>query len=106
MENGVIVLPCKEGDTVYYIENNTEACFNCEYYSPFYGMDELCDKNKDFETYPTVADNPLCDKQFYEIKELKPTLNWISNHRNEFGKTVFLTREEAEQTLKEKEKGE
>lgn len=106
LENGVIVLPCKEGDTVYYIENNTEACFNCEYYSPFYGMDELCDKNKDFETYPTVADNPLCDKQFYEIKELKPTLNWISNHRNEFGKTVFLTREEAEQALKEKEKGE
>lgn len=105
LENGIIVLPCKIGDTVYYIENNTEACFDCEYYSQFYGMDELCDKNKDFETYPTASDNPLCDKQFYEIKELKPTLNWIFNHRNEFGKTVFLTREEAEQTLKEKEKG-
>jgi hypothetical protein len=68
-------------------------------------MDELCDKNKDFETYPTVSDNPLCDKQFYEIKELKPTLNWIFNHRNEFGKTVFLTRNEAEKVLRSKIKG-
>ena len=102
LENGVIILPCKIGDTVYYIENNTEACINCKYYSTFYGMDEICDKNKDFEMYPTTSDSPLCDKQFYEIKELKPTLNWIFNHRNEFGKTVFLNRKEAEQALKEK----
>lgn len=100
LENGVIVLPCKIGDTVYYIENNTEACFECKYYSKFYEMDELCDKN--FETYPTASSSPLCDKQFYEVKEFKPTLNWIFNHRNEFGKTVFLNREDAEQALKEK----
>ena len=100
LENGVIILPCKEGDTVYYIENNTEACFNCEYYSSFYGMDELCDK--DFETNPTVSNSPLCAKQFYEIKEFKPKLDWIFNHRNEFGKTIFLTIEEAEQVLAER----
>ena len=62
LEHGVIVLPCKAGDTLY-----------CE--SAIKG----------------------------HITYLKaPDLEWIFENREIFGKEIFLTREEAEQTLKER----
>ena len=61
LEHGVIVLPCKAGDTLY-----------CE--SAIKG----------------------------HITYLKaPDLEWIFENREIFGKEIFLTREEAEQALKE-----
>ena len=61
LEHGVIVLPCKVGDTLY-----------CE--SAIKG----------------------------HITSLKaPDLEWIVENREYFGKEIFLTREEAEQALKE-----
>lgn len=64
LEHGVIVLPCKAGDTLY-----------CE--SAIKG----------------------------HITYLKaPDLEWIFENREIFGKEIFLTREEAEQALKEREK--
>lgn len=63
LEHGVIVLPCKAGDTLY-----------CE--SAIKG----------------------------HITYLKaPDLEWIFENREIFGKDIFLTREEAEQALKERE---
>ena len=63
LEHGVIVLPCKAGDTLY-----------CE--SAIKG----------------------------HITYLKaPDLEWIFENREIFGKEIFLTREEAEQALKERE---
>ena len=62
LEHGVIVLPCKAGDTLY-----------CE--SAIKG----------------------------HITYLKaPDLEWIFENREIFGKEIFLTREEAEQALKER----
>ena len=62
LEHGVIVLPCKAGDTLY-----------CE--SAIKG----------------------------HITYLKaPDLEWIFENRKIFGKEIFLTREEAEQALKER----
>ena len=95
-----IELPCKPGTTVYEICNNTDACHDCQYYSEFYGMDELCDKLGDCVTCPTVSDEPLCEKQFYEIISHTPSLEWIFNYRHRFGETVFLSMEEAEEELK------
>lgn len=63
LEHGVIVLPCKAGDTLY-----------CE--SAIKG----------------------------HITYLKaPDLEWIFENREIFGKEIFLTREEAEKALKERE---
>ena len=63
LEHGVIVPPCKVGDTLY-----------CE--SAIKG----------------------------HITYLKaPDLEWIFENREFFGKEIFLTREEAEQALKERE---
>ena len=63
IEHGVIVLPCKAGDTLY-----------CE--SAIKG----------------------------HITYLKaPDLEWIFENRETFGKEIFLTREEAERALKERE---
>ena len=62
LEHGVIVLPCKVGDTLY-----------CE--SAIKG----------------------------HITYLKaPDFEWIFENREIFGKDIFLTREEAEQALKER----
>lgn len=104
LDNGVIVPPVKVGQTVYRIINNTESCRDCKYFSSFYGMDEMCDKGDDIVMNPWVSDKPLCDKQFYEIIEYKPDIDWIFNHRERFGKTVFLTREAAEEAMKAREK--
>ena len=63
LEHGVIVLPCKVGDTLY-----------CE--SAIKG----------------------------HITYLKaPDLEWIFENREKFGKEIFLTREEAEKAIKERE---
>ena len=95
LDNDVIVLPCKVGDTVYILETlpDSDKCENCKYYYEG-GM----------------GDYPACEKTRYgyrateciEIVEVivtKKQLYWWL-YMNEFGKTVFLTREEAEQALK------
>lgn len=80
LENGVKVFPCEIGDTVYYHKT-------------------LCD-GKD-----TMVIEEDTVKRFliYSIE----TLAMISfNHAlscDDFGKTVFLTREEAEKALKERD---
>lgn len=83
-------LPCKVGDTVYCIfsrytkcpPNSTEfdeySCQGCEY---------ECDSKK--EKY-------IQDMRAY-------SLDWIVTNLKNFGKTVFLTKEEAEDRLKEME---
>ena len=62
LEHGVIVLPCKEGDTLY-----AESAIKGHI--------------KSFEV---------------------PDLAWVVEYREFFGKEIFLTREEAEQALKER----
>ena len=99
----MVVLPCKVGDTVYEISNNTDACNGCQHYEGIYGSGESwCAQidDVDLRCYPNIAEKPLCEKQFMEVVEYKPEIDWIFTHRNDFGKTVFLTREEAEAALK------
>ena len=90
LEHGVIVLPCKVGDTVYsYCETFgvilpyfVESVIICYY-----------DKNEIVYQYEANCHNSeedeLLDDMDFEIDDI--------------GKTVFLTREEAERALKERE---
>lgn len=82
IENGAIIPPCKVGDTVYDISEFVNGCsypeiyeYKCDYITIF--------KDKDGETV-------------FEIDA-------INFHFNDFGKTVFLTREDAEKALGERE---
>ena len=75
LANGVIVPPCKLGDTVWFIRNN-EIIETC--------VEKIILKHGGLYI-------KLCCNSMYET-----TCNSI-------GKTVFLTREEAEKALKERE---
>lgn len=105
-------LPCGIGTTVYELENNTDACSECNDFEKGYcHCDDYCgnknvhDEEGDIYVFnPQYADRPLCEKHFYEITEYTmDSVDEIFNQRNAFGKTVFLTREEAEAKLKEVE---
>lgn len=100
-EQGLLIrLPCKVGDTVYWLNYNRSACKTCDLFSSFYGVDCMCDKH--YELYPeinSVYDDEHCPKHFIEIVKWKTDLGWIVEHLNDFGKTVFLTREGAEKAL-------
>ena len=101
--NGVIVPPCKVGDKVYVADNGgiREATANEMY---FHGGDDWC-----------ILLSFDCD---YECENC-PFSSWSQEYSGEyscggeygcwdiefkdFGKTVFLTKEEAEKALKEKQ---
>lgn len=93
LANGVIVPPCKVGDTVYEIE---KMCLSCLHFTDG-GYSDYCEC--------TLDDNKLmfeCDfdkECIYDIYPKRFTYGMIEL----FGKTVFLTREEAEKALKERE---
>lgn len=78
LDNGVLVPPCKVGDTVYQIIPKCSPAFGMCPYNGGYGT-ARCDKG------PCKA----------HIKEISFSLSDIEN----IGKTVFLTREEAEKAL-------
>lgn len=102
-EGRVVVLPCKVGDTVYEVKNNTDACRSCNHYSSWFGMDCLCDKqdfDSDYHEYPECAERPICEKQFMEVVEYQPKIETIFSNRHNFGKTIFLNREDAEIALR------
>ena len=61
-------------------------------------------KNVEDDVYPQLSDIPVCEKQYLEVTELRPKLDWIFHNRDNFGKTVFLTQAEAEQKVKELKK--
>ena len=79
MDNGVIVPPCKVGDTVYIIDDG------------------------DYGTDPYVLDVEVLQlfiNEYGIALDLKLPLGFRLNTWSVVGKTVFLTREEAEWALK------
>lgn len=89
----LIKLPCKVGDTVYCIFNRYTKCtFNNEEFDECscQGCEYECDSKK--EKY-------VQDMRTY-------SLDWIVTNLKNFGKTVFLTKSEAEAKLKELRGGE
>lgn len=88
-EQGRLVkLPCKVGDTVYCIFNRYTKCtFSNEEFDEYscQGCEYECDSKKE---------NYVQDMRAY-------SLDWIVTNLKNFGKTVFLTKSEAETKLKE-----
>ena len=89
-EQGLLVrLPCKVGTVVYRIESRgwtkssicgesfSEDCEYCE--------EKNCDSHLKYEIY----------------SQEMISQDWIFGNRNGFGRTIFLTREEAEKKLEE-----
>ena len=97
LANGVIVPPCKIGDTVYSItecscENIDGAYTECEFYG--YGEDDrIC----------AIPNGAKCPNQ-YRIMECYVTEGNILMFTRMCGETVFLTREQAEKALAERNK--
>lgn len=88
INNCVLVLPYKVGDTVYQIdEHYTECTPFRERYSKYAcaGCECSCDSRKERYIRPVEITN----------------IHWIFNMWDYFGKTVFLTKEAAERALKE-----
>ena len=89
IKNGVIVPPCKVGDSVYVpfddktIQELETVVLTIESDGLF--LNAVC--KCDFENCDNVCDDGKVCGMHFEYKEI--------------GKTVFLTREEAEQKLKE-----
>lgn len=106
-EQGLLLrLPVAVGETVFVIRNNADACCDCGHFEEGYCCDDYCNnktvKDEDenvYPSYPQYSDNPLCEKHFLEVAERKTKLDWIIRNMDNFGKTVFFTKEEAEQAL-------
>jgi hypothetical protein len=87
-ENRLKELPCAVGDTVYMIQRRYTKCSKHREYRDEYncqGCEEL-----------------VCDSHIeHYIQPLNSApIDWIVKMDNQFGKTAFLTKEEAEAKLK------
>ena len=108
LENGVIVPPCKVWDVVYQYSKKHTPCTPYDYTprhiddSECLGCCADCDSTSyDYLYEGTVNEIKLTDS-------IKVRVNWKEKWDNsayEIGKTVFLTKEEAEKALKERERG-
>lgn len=92
-----IELPCKVGDTVYKIGTYPwpSECGECEHFMPG-GFGDPCEclKTDDGKKAPecrTIVEYKA------ELRDILNAIGW-----EDFGKTVFLTKEEAEAKLKER----
>lgn len=93
LEHGVIVLPCKVGDTYYTVQKYCST-------DPFDTKKEPV-MPWDCENYCCRDD---CSFKEYRVDEHRfGTVGFILNAEEEIGKSIFLTLEEAEQALKERE---
>lgn len=86
LENGVIVPPCKVGDTVWWVTTS---------------IDENCEENPDIEI-GKVASFSIQPEGLWAYCRYESGLTFWHLVADYFGKTVFLTKEEAEQALAER----
>ena len=89
LANGVIVPPCKVGDTVYAVAYNTNI-FTYAVHRGYIGSIDIRSTGE----YIIICHEGLDDE---------PKFPNIVGRFTDIGKTVFLTREEAERALKERE---
>ena len=84
----LIKLPCKVGDTVYCIFNRYTKCTF---------------SNEEFDEYSCQGCKYECvSKKENYVQDMRAySLDWIVTNLKNFGKTVFLTKSEAEAKLKE-----
>ena len=87
LDNGVVVLPCKVGDTVYIVHNTAES------------IDLDCSETCIYETViDSIHISGIVEYHMFYKKIIHPDCDFFSD--KDIGKTVFLTKEEAEKALK------
>lgn len=98
-------MECKSGVLVYRILNDTKKCLQCAYFTCNH-FGTFCVNPKVQERtgsqkieFPQFSDDILCDKQSYRIIEEYIPESWLSYFKNDIGKTIFTSLEEAEQIL-------
>lgn len=104
----LIELPCKIGDTVYVIDNK-QHCYACTFYTdscyikcPFPDRLEKVVK-KAIVKGISISQNTVI-QILAKIPETNDTLSYQLHYLStDFNKTIFLSEEEAEQALKERE---
>lgn len=99
LAEGVIVPPCKVGDTVYVLDVFADdcKCADCDYYyAGGMGDNPECERTRHGYRYHK------CIEIIEERAIMQSILRWLSC--DSFGKTVFLTREEAEKAIAERSK--
>lgn len=77
-------LPCKVGDEVYVIKNNKIHTKDVVYYSKIHSR--IAEQNEEY---------------WHCVDKDRISINAITFYPEDIGKTVFLTKSEAEQKLKE-----
>ena len=91
-EQGLLVrLPADKNAEIYLISSRWTVCSECGSRFDEYscsGCEYECDSKKEYYVYPTYLSSINAD-----------------TYANQFGKTVFLTREEAEKKLEEMKNG-
>lgn len=90
LANGVIVPPCKVGDVVYYIINNNIQEVKVSEIK-IYGNNYVVANAKCLDEFEMCDSTCDCSKKTCNV--------WVDF--KSLGKTVFLTKEEAEAKLKE-----
>ncbi|MCM1509031.1 MAG: hypothetical protein NC177_18125 [Ruminococcus flavefaciens] len=89
----IIELPCKVGDTVYYLDTaaKEDKCRKCQFYY-----------NGEVGCVPTCNAGGIVSYECVDITRYKVTFRDIRRWTltNSFGNSVYITREEAEQELK------
>lgn len=88
-----VVLPCKIGERIYKIVGKYEQNYGCDHCLESYGMGKVCDY---FDVKTERCFNMKNKYQRHEIISKHFSYGMIGD----IGKTVFLTREAAEEALK------
>lgn len=103
-EQGLLLrLPCKVGDTVWYIGSKCDKCEEDDCYGCPYGRYGN-KRDERFIYQMTVEQFRVRNNSIYMVDtDCVWSSSEISINTEQFGKTVFLTQAEAEQKLKEME---
>lgn len=89
LENGVVVLPCKVGDTVYIVDRISDSVVS--------GMITHFEYN--LYTTPREWITVVSNELWYGKTKIRNRIDLL------IGKTVFLTREDAEKALRKEDEG-
>ena len=100
-----VELPCEVGSTVYVLDEfvDNEECCECEHYCVGgFGDPSSCGRTR------YGFKHPDCIKIVERTAKFGDILRWITpsifTEKIDFGKTVFLSKDEAENALKERDK--
>lgn len=103
LAKGVIILPCKIGDTVYIIDNK-RPCYVCTLCTDFCHIHCPFPDRLKKVVKKAIVKEILISQQAIRILVKVPEMNGIFSYQlhylsTDFNKTIFLSKEEAEQSL-------